>query len=335
MLGTINVLQAAVRSGARRVVFASSGGAIYGGGAKLPATERTAKYPESPYGITKKIVEDYFRWFKASYGLDYVLLAMANIFGPRQDPGLEGGVTAIFAQAMLEGRRPTIFGDGSQTRDYVYVGDTVDAYLAGRRRRPRGAAQHRQRPGDLGAGVVRDAGPHHRVPPAARVRRPQAGGHRPLGGRPGAGQEGAGLGGLDPAGGGPAPHGGVVPGAGQGLRLAGLSPGPAIMGAMPYTLIPDLASRAEVPEAGTLSRVLHNDERVRLVLFAFDAGQELTEHTASVPALLQVVSGRFRVGAGGDTFEMGPEAWLRLDAGEPHSLLALEPSRLLLTMLPG
>jgi quercetin dioxygenase-like cupin family protein len=104
---------------------------------------------------------------------------------------------------------------------------------------------------------------------------------------------------------------------------------------MAYTLIPDLASRAEIPEAGTLSRVLHNDDRVRLVLFAFDAGQELTEHTASVPALLQVVSGRFRVGAGGDTFEMGPGAWLRLDAGEPHSLLALEASRLLLTMLPG
>ena len=104
---------------------------------------------------------------------------------------------------------------------------------------------------------------------------------------------------------------------------------------MPYTLIPDLPARAEIPEQGTLSRVLHQDDRVRLVLFAFDAGQELTEHTASVPALLQVVSGRFRVGAGGDTFEMGPEAWLRLDAGEPHSLMALEPSRLLLTMLPG
>jgi quercetin dioxygenase-like cupin family protein len=104
---------------------------------------------------------------------------------------------------------------------------------------------------------------------------------------------------------------------------------------MPYTLIPDLLSRAEVPEQGTLSRVLHQDDRVRLVLFAFDAGQELTEHTASVPALLQVISGRFRVTAGGDTFEMSPEAWLCLDAHEPHSLLALEPSRLLLTMLPG
>jgi len=128
VLGTVNVLLAAVRAGARRVVFASSGGAIYGGGARLPATERTTKRPESPYGITKKIVEDYFRWFKETYGLQYVLCALANVFGPRQDPGLEGGVTAIFAKAMLEGRRPTIFGDGSQTRDYVYVGDVVDAF---------------------------------------------------------------------------------------------------------------------------------------------------------------------------------------------------------------
>lgn len=106
-------------------------------------------------------------------------------------------------------------------------------------------------------------------------------------------------------------------------------------GAMSYTLISDLTDRVEVPERGTLSRVLHADDRVRLVLFAFDTGQELTEHTASVPAILQVLSGRFRVGAGGDTFEMGPEAWLRLDAHEPHSVVALEPSRLLLTMLAG
>jgi len=104
---------------------------------------------------------------------------------------------------------------------------------------------------------------------------------------------------------------------------------------MPHTLIPDLAARADIPEQGTLSRVLHADDHLRVVLFAFDAGQELTEHTAGVPAVLQVLSGRFRVGASGDAFEMGPEAWLRLDAHEPHSLLALEPSRLLLTMLPS
>jgi len=129
VLGTINVLLAAVQAGARRAVFASSGGAIYGDGARLPATERTAKRPASPYGITKKIVEDYFRWFHDAHGLTYVLLAMANVYGPRQDPGLEGGVTAVFARAMLEGRRPTIFGDGTQSRDFVYVEDVVDAFL--------------------------------------------------------------------------------------------------------------------------------------------------------------------------------------------------------------
>lgn len=129
VLGTLNVLQAAARSGTRKVVFASSGGAIYGGGAKLPVRETAAKRPESPYGISKKIVEDYFRWFKEFHRLDYTLIAPANIYGPRQDPGLEGGVVAIFALAMLKGRRPTIFGDGSQTRDFVYVGDVCDAFL--------------------------------------------------------------------------------------------------------------------------------------------------------------------------------------------------------------
>ena len=102
---------------------------------------------------------------------------------------------------------------------------------------------------------------------------------------------------------------------------------------MPHTLISQLTGRAEITEQGTLSRVLHDDDRLRLVLFAFDAGQELTEHTASVPAVLQVVSGRFRVTAGAETFEMGPDAWLLLDAHEAHSLRAEEPSRLLLTML--
>jgi quercetin dioxygenase-like cupin family protein len=105
------------------------------------------------------------------------------------------------------------------------------------------------------------------------------------------------------------------------------------MSPMPHTLIPDLPGRAEIPEQGTLSRVLHDDDRLRLVLFAFDSGQELSEHTASLPAVLQVISGRFRVIADGDTFEMGPEAWLLLDAQQPHSLVALEPARLLLTML--
>jgi len=128
VLGTIRLLAAAAAAGTRKVVFASSGGAIYGGGAKLPVKETSAKHPESPYGISKKIVEDYFRWYREMYGLEYTLIAPANIYGPRQDPGLEGGVVAIFSLAMLKGRRPTIFGDGTQTRDFVYVGDICDAF---------------------------------------------------------------------------------------------------------------------------------------------------------------------------------------------------------------
>ncbi|MFH1103697.1 MAG: NAD-dependent epimerase/dehydratase family protein [Actinomycetota bacterium] len=129
VLGTINVLDAARRSGVRKVCFASSGGAIYGGDVRLPAKETSDKTPESPYGISKKIVEDYFRWYRSLYAIEYTLCALANVYGPRQDPGLEGGVTAIFSLAMLEGRWPTIFGDGRQTRDFVYVEDVCDAFL--------------------------------------------------------------------------------------------------------------------------------------------------------------------------------------------------------------
>jgi UDP-glucose 4-epimerase len=129
VLGTVNLLEAARRSGVRKVCFASSGGAIYGGAAKLPARETYDKAPESPYGISKKIVEDYFRWYRSLYGVEYTLCALANVYGPRQDPGLEGGVTAIFSMSMLESRSPTIFGNGSQTRDYVFVEDVCDAFL--------------------------------------------------------------------------------------------------------------------------------------------------------------------------------------------------------------
>ena len=129
VLGTLNVLDASHRTGARKVVFASSGGAIYGSGVSLPAKESAAKHPESPYGISKKIVEDYFAWYSAHHGLGYTLIAPANIYGPRQDPSLEGGVVAIFTQAMLENRGVMINGDGGHTRDYVFVDDICDAFL--------------------------------------------------------------------------------------------------------------------------------------------------------------------------------------------------------------
>lgn len=134
ILGTINVLQAAQSAGVERVVFASSGGAIYGEDARLPAKESHARHPGSPYGVSKKVVEDYFAFFRKAHGIDYVLLALANVYGPRQDPFGEGGVVAIFSRAMLDGRHPVVFGDGTQTRDYVYVEDVVDAFLRGAER---------------------------------------------------------------------------------------------------------------------------------------------------------------------------------------------------------
>ena len=121
ILGTLNVLESARRSGARKVVFASSGGAVYGPRTRMPAKERSARVPPTPYGISKKIVEDYFRWYLENHGLNYVLLAPSNIYGPRQDAGAEGGVVAVFIEKMLAGNRPTVYGDGNQTRDFVFL----------------------------------------------------------------------------------------------------------------------------------------------------------------------------------------------------------------------
>jgi len=128
ILGTINVLLAAAESGSQRVVFASSGGAMFGEVPGDPATEDAPAQPDSPYGISKKIVEDYFRYFRDDAGIDYVILALGNVYGPRQDPYGEAGVVAIFSRLMLDGARPTINGDGEQARDYVYIDDVVDAF---------------------------------------------------------------------------------------------------------------------------------------------------------------------------------------------------------------
>ncbi len=98
-------------------------------------------------------------------------------------------------------------------------------------------------------------------------------------------------------------------------------------------VLADLAEQLEIPEDGTLSKVLYADDQIRVVGFAFDAGQELTEHTATVPVVVQVVSGRFRFVARDDEWEIGPDSWVHMVANEPHSVHALEPSRLLLTLL--
>lgn len=142
VLGTLNVLQSASSAGARKVVFTSSGGCIYGepDRSRLPVTEDQVylpeSLPESPYGVSKKIALDYLRYYKAVQGIDYTALALSNVYGPRQEPasevGLEGQVVAIFSRKLLGGRPCTIYGDGTQTRDFAFVEDVVSAFVAAR-----------------------------------------------------------------------------------------------------------------------------------------------------------------------------------------------------------
>jgi UDP-glucose 4-epimerase len=127
--GTINVLSAAQASGVRRLVNTSTGGAIYGEAQIIPAPEEHPVAPEAPYGLSKFCAENYCALFTRLHGLSTVSLRYGNVYGPRQDPLGEAGVVAIFCGKLLQGGRPTIYGDGTQTRDYVYVGDVVDANL--------------------------------------------------------------------------------------------------------------------------------------------------------------------------------------------------------------
>jgi len=129
ILGSLNLLQNCVKFGVKNFIFISSGGAIYGEPSELPVKEISPKFPLSPYGISKFVVELYLYFYKKVFGLNYVCLRYANIYGPRQDPFGEAGVVAIFSRKMLEGKVPTIFGDGKQTRDYVFVADVVEANL--------------------------------------------------------------------------------------------------------------------------------------------------------------------------------------------------------------
>jgi UDP-glucose 4-epimerase len=127
--GTINVLNAALAAGVGRVINTSTGGAIYGEGQIIPAPEDHPVAPEAPYGLSKFCAENYCALFTRLHGLSTVSLRYGNVYGPRQDPLGEAGVIAIFCGKLLDGGRPTIFGDGKQTRDYVFVGDVVDANL--------------------------------------------------------------------------------------------------------------------------------------------------------------------------------------------------------------
>jgi UDP-glucose 4-epimerase len=133
ILGTLRVLEGARAAGTERVVFAASGGTLYGepDPADLPVRESHVHRPLSPYGVSKKAAIDYLVVYRELYDVEFCALALANVFGPRQDPHGEAGVVAIFANRILSGQPVTIFGDGEQTRDFVYVDDVVDAFVRG------------------------------------------------------------------------------------------------------------------------------------------------------------------------------------------------------------
>lgn len=143
VVGTVNVLEAARQVGAR-VLFASSGGALYGRDAPIPSSEVVPPLPESPYGIAKYCAECYIGLYNRLHGASHSVLRLANVYGPRQDPAGEAGVVTVFCARALASERPTIYGDGTQTRDYVYVGDVVAAFLA---------AADRGRPGTWNIGT--------------------------------------------------------------------------------------------------------------------------------------------------------------------------------------
>jgi UDP-glucose 4-epimerase len=146
VVGTVNVLEAARAVGAR-VLFCSTGGALYGRDAPIPSLEDVLPLPESPYGVAKHCAEQYVGLYNRLHGTAHTVLRFANVYGPRQDPAGESGVVPIFCSQVLAGRRPTIYGDGTQTRDYVYVGDAVAAFLA---------AADRGRPGTWNIGTGRE-----------------------------------------------------------------------------------------------------------------------------------------------------------------------------------
>jgi UDP-glucose 4-epimerase len=130
ILGMLNLLEGAREAGVKKILFASSGGTVYGEQEVFPATEDHPTRPICPYGVSKRTGEHYLYFYNVEYRIPYIALRYANIYGPRQDPHGEAGVVAIFTLRLLAGERPIINGDGKQTRDYVFVGDVARANLA-------------------------------------------------------------------------------------------------------------------------------------------------------------------------------------------------------------
>jgi UDP-glucose 4-epimerase len=152
--GSLNLISAVHATGRKtRITFASTGGAVYGDFVEPPNLETYAKDPESPYGIAKFSVELYLAYYARVHGLDYIALRFANVYGPRQDPHGEAGVVAIFCQRIIKDTPLTVFGDGGQTRDYVYVGDVARAHVLAANHAGIPAGKVDDRAFNLGTGV--------------------------------------------------------------------------------------------------------------------------------------------------------------------------------------
>ncbi len=166
IVGFLNLIESARQRGLRRVIFSSTGGAIYGEQKTFPAPEDHPLHPVSPYGVAKLATEAYLFFYKVQYGIDNTALRYGNVYGPRQDPHGEAGVVAIFCGRMLEGQPCTIFGDGKQTRDYVFVGDVVRANIAAANSNVSGAI-------NIGTGIETDVNDlYHTLGTVADVTRP-------------------------------------------------------------------------------------------------------------------------------------------------------------------
>jgi UDP-glucose 4-epimerase len=150
LVGFLNLMESARKHGLKRVIFSSTGGAIYGEQDEFPCSEDHPLRPVSPYGVAKEATEAYLFFYKVEHGIDYLALRFGNVYGPRQDPHGEAGVVAIFCGRILDGKPVTIFGDGTQTRDYVYVGDVVRAVVAAAKSSASGIALN------IGTGIETD-----------------------------------------------------------------------------------------------------------------------------------------------------------------------------------
>ena len=182
LVGLVNLIEGARSGGVKRVLFASSGGVVYGDPTQIPTEETAPKQPISPYGVSKLSGEHYLRALGALYGFDAVALRYSNIFGPRQDPKSEAGVISIFISRMLAGHDVTIFGDGTQTRDYVFVKDVARANVLASTATLPDVDSHDARAFNIGTGVERsvlrlaqDVADVLRVTPVIRHDPPRAG----------------------------------------------------------------------------------------------------------------------------------------------------------------